>query len=98
MAIFSIGGLYTWGPCTYLPKPPGVYIYILQYQVSASVFKVQVCRVLAKDSLLRYSLQIVDFAKAPDFLAPTTYLVTSPYLVERPEKKEGRGGARAFSI
>ena len=76
---------------------PAQYNHILQNQVSASVCKVQVCRVLAKDSL-RYSFQIVAFAKAPDFLAPTTYLVTSPYLAARPEKKEGRDGARAFSI
>ena len=42
---------------------------------------------------LRYSFQIVAFAEAPDFLAPATYLVTSPYLAARRKKKHG-----AFSI
>ena len=46
---------------------------------------------------LRYSFQIVAFAEAPDFLAPATYLVTSPYLEARRRKKKD-GAARAHFL
>ena len=47
---------------------------------------------------LRYSFQIVAFAEAPDFLAPATYLVTSPYLAAGRRKRERSTGRRAHFV